>query len=78
MAAIDPGFNFTYVRYASNIYIELYHNTVQDTFSVRTVYNGKPIEFAECASSMCALDDFFRHIEVTLGDFYKDDKKLKA
>ena len=31
---------FTYIKYASNIYFELYHQFNDDSYTVRTVYNG--------------------------------------
>ena len=40
LAAIDPSYNFTYIKYASNIYFELYHQFNDDEYTVRTVYNG--------------------------------------
>ena len=48
LSTIDKPYNYTYVKYASQIYFELYKNTAQDKYSVRTVYDGKPIQFAEC------------------------------
>ena len=66
LSTIDKPYNYTYVKYASQIYFELYKNSAQETFAVKTMYNGKPLQFSECAGEHCTLSEFQAHMTANL------------
>lgn len=45
---LNPAFNFTYIKYAANFYIELYRDVDDGAFFVRTVYQGQPFPINGC------------------------------
>lgn len=54
----NPSYNFTYVKYASNIYLMAYASPENEIY-VKTIYNGVPFTFEECNNDfVCTLDEF--------------------
>ena len=69
---MNRNYNFTYVKYASNFYFELYKDS-QNAFFVRTMYNGDlyPIEgcpnntikmsyLGKTLDGLCPIQDFVK------------------
>jgi len=68
---IAPKFNFDYIKFASNIYIELHK--IEGEFFIRFNHNGKGIELDMCDGKvMCPISDFFVHMSEHL---YTEDLK---
>mmetsp|Transcript_6187 Transcript_6187/g.10014 ORF Transcript_6187/g.10014 Transcript_6187/m.10014 type:complete len:212 (+) Transcript_6187:627-1262(+) len=51
MKQVNPGFNFTYIPYASSVYFEVYSH--DGDFFVQTVFNGEPHIVGDCGVKMC-------------------------
>lgn len=67
LTQLNPSYNFVYIAYAANIFIELYKDSATNTFFVQTVYNGTPLILEQCAGvAMCSLDNFNKQIQTQL------------
>jgi len=62
LAQLDPSFNFTYIKYASNIYFELYQEQTQSEFVVKVSYNGNYLNLDGCKDGVCKYKDFMKMI----------------
>ena len=72
---LAPSYNFTYVKYASNIYMMAYASPEAEVF-VQIIYNGVPFTFEECNNDfVCTLAEFTQLMNERL--FMEGDQHLK-
>jgi hypothetical protein len=66
MEIIAPNVEIDYIRYASNIYFELWFDDAAahgKHFRVKTMYNGVALIFDECADgAYCLYEEFMDHM----------------
>lgn len=62
---LNPSFNFTYIKYASTVYFELYRQKEGgDTFYVKPIYNGQNFPINGCNNTVLTS--------------YREDSELEA
>mgnify|MGYP000108694901 CR=1 FL=1 len=65
LTQINPTYNYLYIAYAANIFIELYSDSTN--YFVKTLYNGKPLILEQCqGQEVCTLDNFTKQMQTQL------------
>lgn len=66
----EDDLKYRYIPYAANIYLEVYLDDFEAEGSklrIRTMYNGEPVVYDECADGeYCHYDEFMNHMNSVL------------